>query len=446
MKPNFVPPAQKLYGNPMEQSTAQMPHATAREYGGQAAGAGGLMTAIQPTVVATVPLREVATIYSGGTPSKANASFWEGNIPWVSPKDMGEDHISDAEDHISPEAVERSATKLVPATSILVVVRSGILVRKLPIGLTTRPVAFNQDIKALVVDETNFLPEFIFWFLRAAEPHVLAVGVKKGATVHSLSAGYLESLPVPVLPMDEQRRIVDILNHAASIRRLREEARAKAREIIPALFVEMFGDARANPNGWPIVHLETVSSIGSGVTKGRKLDGAQIIEVPYLRVANVQDGCLNLAEIKTIPIRVDEQEKYALHPGDLVMTEGGDPDKLGRSAIWKGEIEGCAHQNHIFRVRPYTTQILPDYLCALSCSRYGKGYFLSVAKQTTGIASINKTQLGRFPVILPPLALQQEFAERVAEVEGISALNDRAGTTAEQMAQSLLAQVFGQAA
>ena len=209
----------------------------------------------------------------------------------------------------------------------------------------------------------------------------------------NINAEELKAFHIPLPPLAEQGHIVDILNHAASIRRLREETRAKVREIVPALFIDMFGDPVTNPNKWPIAELDVVTSIGSGVTKGRKLNGGQTIEVPYLRVANVQDGRLNLSEVKMISVRADEQVKYGLLPGDLVMTEGGDPDKLGRSAIWKGEIEGCIHQNHVFRVRPHKEQVLPDYLCALSGSAYGKGYFLLVAKRTTGIASINRTQL-----------------------------------------------------
>ena len=96
------------------------------------------------------------------------------------------------------------------------------------------------------------------------------------------------------------------------------------------------------------------------------------------------------------------------------MTEGGDLDKLGRAAIWNGELEYCAHQNHVFRVRPDRNVVLTDYLRDLAGSEYGKAYFLSVAKRTTGIASINKTQLGGLPVPLAPIELQMRY-ERVAD-------------------------------
>lgn len=105
-----------------------------------------------------------------------------------------------------------------------------------------------------------------------------------------------------------------------------------------------------------------------------------------MRVANVKDGYLDLGEVKTIAIKRTEVDKLLIQPGDLLMTEGGDPDKLGRAALWSGEIDHCVHQNHIFKVRSDRSRVLPSYLRALAGSTYGKAYFLSVAKKTTGIA------------------------------------------------------------
>ena len=146
--------------------------------------------------------------------------------------------------------------------------------------------------------------------------------------------------------------------------------------------------------------------------------------MPYLRVANVQDGFLNLDEIKAITIRRGEERKYALSPGDLVMTEVGDPDKLGRAAVWNGELGYCAYQNHVFRVRPHTEVMLTDYLRGVAGSAYGKAHFLSVAKRTTGIASVNKTQLGGFPVPVPPMELQALYAKFVATAHDIASVSE----------------------
>jgi type I restriction enzyme S subunit len=132
-----------------------------------------------------------------------------------------------------------------------------------------------------------------------------------------------------------------------------------------------------------------------------------------MAVANVQDGRLNLDLVKTIHASAAEIERYKLLPSDLLLTEGGDPDKLGRGTIWNGEINPCIHQNHIFRVRANSALIDMSFLSRLAASPGGKAYFLSKAKQTTGIASINLTQLRSFPVPLPPLNEQRRIAAKL---------------------------------
>ena len=164
-----------------------------------------------------------------------------------------------------------------------------------------------------------------------------------------------------------------------------------------------------------------------------------------MRVANVKDGYLDLTEVKTIQIKRSEVQKLLIRPGDLLMTEGGDPDKLGRAALWVGEIERCVHQNHIFKVRSQRDRLLPAYLRSLAGSAFGKAYFLRVAKKTTGIASINKTQLSGFPVVLPPMELQTAFDQRVGEAESIAALQGEALAKAQATFDALLARAFAPA-
>ena len=262
-------------------------------------------------------------------------------------------------------------------------------------------------------------------------------------TVKHLSSKQVANIQIALPPLPEQRRIVDILDRAASIRALRRQAQDTARLIIPALFNKMFGDPLANPRGWAKAPLGEVAHVSSGITKVRNLAGTETVEVPYLRVANVQDGHLNLMEVKSIPIRPSEMDRFRLVTGDLLMTEGGDPDKLGRGALWAGELPYCAHQNHVFRVRADGRTVLPRYLAVLTSTAYGKEYFLRVAKRTTGIASINKTQLSAFPVLLPPLTLQREFERHVLKVEQILRTQEMTAIANEAAVASLQARMFG---
>lgn len=287
------------------------------------------------------------------------------------------------------------------------------------------------------------LSEYLFYYLWQFHSSGKTSHYQKQTTgIRNLEFKRYLTIPVPVCSIEEQQRIVDQISRAEGIVRLRRQAQQKAAELIPALFADMFGDPVTNPKGWPVSPLSAVSDVISGVAKGRDLAADESVELPYMRVANVKDGRLDLDEVKTILIKKTEVEKLRIVPGDLLMTEGGDPDKLGRAALWCGEIDLCVHQNHIFKVRSHRDRLVPEYLRSLVGSAYGKAYFLSVAKKTTGIASINKTQLSAFPVLLPPLAAQEKFRRQVEAVEGVGALQDAAAKKAEATFRSLLAKAF----
>jgi type I restriction enzyme, S subunit len=162
------------------------------------------------------------------------------------------------------------------------------------------------------------------------------------------------------------------------------------------------------PKGWQNKPLQQVAVIQTGIAKGSKKIKTPL-KLPYLRVANVQDGYLDLEEIKEIDIDLKDVERFSLKYGDVLLTEGGDFDKLGRGTIWKEQIKLCLHQNHIFVVRPNPLLVLPDFLSYLTGSKYGKIYFQSCSKQSTNLASINSTQLKQFPVIFPSIEKQRKI-------------------------------------
>lgn len=253
---------------------------------------------------------------------------------------------------------------------------------------------------------------------------------------------YVKENDIPLPILEVQQKIAQTLDTAAELIVLRKQQLAELDDLIKSVFYEMFGDPRENTFGWRSIPLERVADITSGVTKGRKLLDKKLISVPYMRVANVQDGHLVLDEVKKIDVLESDVIKYRLMPGDLLMTEGGDPDKLGRCAVWKNEIESCIHQNHIFRVRLNQRIVTPQFSSFLIGSSYGKQYFLKAAKQTTGIATINSTQLKRFPVLLPPLSLQNQFAEIVTKIEEQKALVQKAIDESQYLFDSLMDEYF----
>ncbi|MDP2261783.1 MAG: restriction endonuclease subunit S [Hydrogenophaga sp.] len=173
------------------------------------------------------------------------------------------------------------------------------------------------------------------------------------------------------------------------------------------------------PLDWLVEPLAKVAEIRSGIAKNVNAVIADAIEVPYLRVANVQDGYLDLQEISTIRINREDLRRYSVLPFDVLMNEGGDIDKLGRGALWRGQIQPCVHQNHVFVVR-CKPALAPQFLSAWSASPPARRYFLFAGKQTTNLASINKTSLGQLPVAMPRLREEQErIAEALADTDAL---------------------------
>lgn len=169
------------------------------------------------------------------------------------------------------------------------------------------------------------------------------------------------------------------------------------------------------PTGWVKTKLVDIATVQTGLSKSATRQG-EFVSRPYLRVANVQDGYLDLNQVKYIDVPIEQQERFRLLHGDVLLTEGGDFDKLGRGCVWAEEIENCVHQNHVFAVRVKEfSQLAPRFLALLIQSDRSKAYFVSCAKQTTNLASINSSQLKQLPVLLPPLAEQQEILRMVGE-------------------------------
>ena len=170
------------------------------------------------------------------------------------------------------------------------------------------------------------------------------------------------------------------------------------------------------PAHWEVARLKHVATLQSGVAKGRDLAGMDTIRVPYLRVANVQDGYLALDDVAELEIQQSELTRYLLREGDVLMNEGGDNDKLGRGAVWRCEVDPCIHQNHVFAIRPQRVE--PEWLTLVTQTNYAKFYFFSVAKQSTNLASISSTNIKETPLVIPPVDERAEIRRFVgAELE-----------------------------
>jgi type I restriction enzyme S subunit len=269
----------------------------------------------------------------------------------------------------------------------------------------------------------------------AAENMVGAAGQKR------VSSRFLKDTRLFLPPLPEQQRIAAYLDASctaidaalAAKRRQLETLdtlrksiiqRAVTRGISARVTLESTGNAWMEqiPRGWKLIFLKRIAEIQGGLTLGKQYEGP-LIERPYLRVGNVQDGHLDLADVSVIELPASVAAGVELRPDDVLMTEGGDLDKLGRGYLWKGEIAGCLHQNHIFAVRCFRHKLEPMFLAYVTAATYGRDYFEATGKKTTNLACTNATKVGEFPIPLPPLTEQEAICvhldEKLGELKGI---------------------------
>ena len=210
---------------------------------------------------------------------------------------------------------------------------------------------------------------------------------------------------------------------------------------------DQIGELPELPESWTWIKLGQISEIVGGVTKGRNLSGRKTVTTPYLRVANVQDGYLDLNEVKEIEVLPEDVTKYRLEPGDVLYIEGGDKDKLGRGTIWNNELPTCIHQNHVFRARMINRKVnIPEFIAYNSQTQVAKGYFFNNAKQTVNLASINMSVLSELPVPLCSKEEQQEIIDQLEKLftkqEELNQTIDSALKDAQTLRQSILKKAF----
>lgn len=353
-------------------------------------------------------LSSLVDIVGGGTPSKQNPAYWNGDIPWVSVKDFKSSILSGSAEYITSEGVKNSATTIISAGNLIVPTRMAL--GKVAINIVD--VAINQDLKALIIKDKGVVDRD--YLMRALESKAGEIEKKgKGATVKGITLDVLKNLEIPLPPLGTQKQIAIILEKADQLRKDCQQMEQELNNLAQSVFMDMFGDPVSNPKGWDVVELSSICEVKGGLQVTSKRSGNPI-EVPYLRVANVYRDKLLLDEIKTIRVTEKELERTSLCTGDILFVEGhGNKNEVGRASVWNGEIELCTHQNHLIRCRPFDS-VIPEYLSAYANSSSGRRQLLSMSKTTSGLNTLSTSNISDLKILLPPRKLQQEYLDKVS--------------------------------
>lgn len=337
----------------------------------------------------------------------------EGDVRLLQLADVGEGEFRDRSDrHLTAASTEALRCTYLESGDVLVARMPDPLGRACRVPSLGGPSVTAVDVCILRPTAIGADPAWLMWVINAPQARKQIVAMQSGTTRKRISRKNLATVLFAVPPQAEQERIaVAIEEHLSRLDAADQQLAAAERrtDVMAGASVRaLFDDAV-----WPWTTLGDIAEIKGGVTKDakRQSDSAHV-EVPYLRVANVQRGRLDLDDVATIRVPQRAAESLRLESGDVLLNEGGDRDKLGRGWVWEGQIDDCIHQNHVFRAR--LTREFDPYFVSTHANTWGRGWFEEHGRQTTNLASINMSTLKQLPVPAPPLAEQQSV---VAELQ-----------------------------
>ncbi len=390
----------------------------------------------------------LTAIVGGGTPSKSNADSFRGSIPFMTVKDMHERFISDTQDHITREALENSASTLIPADTLVVATR-------MSLGKIARPiipVAINQDLKALFPHE-GLDKTYIEYAWRANESQIQAMGT--GTTVKGIRLEDIRGLDIPLAPSAEQTRIADQLDTLLA----RVQACNDRIDTIPALLKRF---RQAVLGGAVSGALTDATDFGSQASWGDSTIGLIAIELRYgtskkcdyssegtgvLRIPNIgEQGRIDIGDLKRADFNANECERLALQEGDLlVIRSNGSVDLVGKTGLVTAAESGLLFAGYLMRLRVDLAKALPAFIQIWLSAPTQRQYIERTAKSTSGVNNLNAEELRALPLRLPSLLEQAEIVRRV---EALFTLADRIEarcTTARAQAQRLTPLVLAKA-
>lgn len=411
----------------------------------------------------TIRLNKLAKSFSGGTPSKEIKEFWNGDICWVSPKDFKGFYISNSEDKITEKGLKESSTRLVPERSVLMVVRSGVLLHTLPVAINTVPVTINQDVKAFITNDI-ILPEYLAYFFKIFNDISLRALTKHSTTVQSVNSYELERLEISVPPLSYQKEIISFLDQAHILMQQKEDEAiallagiddyllGELGIILPEMdnslqnriFTTQFSDVMGNRIDPKLydnntqslrrairnTHIHTsklrdlvIHSISGDWGEEEISDGdyTKCLVVRATEFDNDYNLNLDNTRVKHRFIRNDKLLKMDMRAYDLLIEKsGGSPDQpVGRIAIVNQIMltyNKIAFSNFIHKIRVNTEQISPEYLFCFLKTMHSIKLTDSMQSQTNGIRNLIMSNYFNQHIPLPSIEKQNEIAKHIQSI------------------------------
>lgn len=304
-----------------------------------------------------------------------------------------------------------------------------------------RTYLFSNFTKRLRPNSALVLPRFLYFYLNSQQAKNELQRIQNTTSgLRNLNIKLYLAQAIPVPPLSEQRRIVEILDQADALRKKRAEADAKAERILPALFYKMFGDPATNPRGWEKGKMgEVITETQYGTSNRAETDGEGIA---VLRMNNIDSqGRLDLTDLKYVNLDEKELKKYLLEPGDLLFNRTNSRELVGKTGIWQGQIQAVP-ASYLIRFRVDRHRLFPEYVWAFMNTPFMKQLLFNKARHAIGMANINAQELRTLPINIPSISVQQAFVKSLAAFEKVSEHTKKANNQIDCLFQTLLHRAF----
>jgi type I restriction enzyme S subunit len=379
-----------------------------------------------------LPFAKVAEVITGNTPSKKEPENYGYGIPWVKPHDLEAwEPITKTEETLSEIGQKKS--RLIPPGSVMVCCIGSIG----KVGIAGTKLATNQQINSLIF-KPEIEPKFGYYYCC----HILPIfkSEARQAVVSILNKSNFEKITIPVPTISEQRRIVQILDQADALRRRQAEADAKAKRILPALFIRMFGDPATNPMGWEekkLSELDIDFRYGTSVKSDSISHG-----LPVLRIPNILGGEINLDVLKYGKLSSEETNRLLLQKGDLLFVRtNGNPDYVGRCAVFDLD-EPYLFASYLIRARFPIDTIESRFIAAYLQTPSGRQGMLPFIRTTAGQSNISVEGLKNIPIFLPDIELQRNFVNQLDNLYKLRRQRKKSKSLLNSTFQILLSRAF----
>ena len=418
-------------------------------------------------------LGEVANTTSGGTPDRSVSEFYDGNIPWIKSGELNDGLIEESEEYITDLGLQNSSAKVYPKGTLVIALYGATVGKTGILGLNA---ASNQAVCAITPTTNRISTSFLFWFFRYKRPDFLKNSF--GAAQPNISQRVLRESLLPVPPVVLQREICnfldiveqrqkgkknlllphlpsslsdigDIVAHIEELATSLEEARGlrrKAEEEAETIYSSTAVSLMKSLPNQEFVPIENIAEVRGGIQKGpHRLAGNN--PVRYLTVAHVHRNKILLSDPRFFEVNPRELERWALKSGDVLIIEGnGSTDQIGRTALFRGEIDKCVHQNHVIRIRPNQEYIDPEYLNLYLNSPVGQEEVQSRSRTTSGLRNLSVGRIKSISILLPPLSEQRHIVTYLdnlqAKVDTLKQLQAETQAELDALLPSILDKAF----